>query len=69
VLSLGFINPENLATYVGYLPTLDEAQRRLCELLIGSRIGLREVPEGSIERAIRALEDVIEGLKVIAFQG
>lgn len=69
VLSLGFINPENLATYVGYLPTLDEAQRRLCELLVGSRLGLREVPEGSTERAIRALEDVIEGLKVIAFQG
>lgn len=69
VLSLGFINPENLATYVGYLPTLDEAQRRLCELLIGARLGMRELSEGSIERCIRALEDVIEGLKVIAFQG
>jgi hypothetical protein len=68
VLSLGFINPENIATYIGYLPTLDEAQRRLCELLIGSRLGLREIPEGSTERAIRALEDVIEGLKIIAFQ-
>ena len=69
VLSLGFINPENLATYVGYLPTLDEAQRRLCELLIGARLGMRELSEGAIERAIRAMEDVIEGLKVIAFQG
>lgn len=69
VLSLGFINPENLATYVGYLPTLDEAQRRLCELLIGARLGMRELSEGAIERSIRALEDVIEGLKVIAFQG
>lgn len=69
VLSLGFINPENIATYVGYLPVLDEAQRRMCELLIGARLGLRELPGGSLERAIRALEDVIEGLKVIAFQG
>lgn len=69
VLSLGFINPENLATYIGYLPTLDEAQRRLCELLIGARLGMRELSEGAIERAIRALEDVIEGLKVLAFQG
>ena len=69
VLSLGFLNPENIATYVGYLPTLDEAQRRLCELLIGSRLGLKEVPSGSVERAIRALEDTIEGLKLIAFQG
>jgi hypothetical protein len=69
VLSLGFINPENLATFIGYLPTLDEAQRRLCELLIGARLGMRELSEGSIERCIRALEDCIEGLKVIAFQG
>ena len=69
VLSLGFINPENIATFVGYLPTLDEAQRRLCELLIGARIGMRELSEGSLERAIRALEDVIQGLRLIAFQG
>ncbi len=69
VLSLGFINPENLATYIGYLPTLDEAQRRLCELLVGARLGMRELSEGAIERAIRAMEDVIEGLKVIGFQG
>lgn len=69
VLSLGFINPENIATFVGYLPTLDEAQRRMCELLIGARIGMRELSEGSLERAIRALEDVIQGLRLIAFQG
>lgn len=69
VLSLGFINPENIATYIGYLPVLDEAQRRMCELLIGSRLGIRELPDGALERAIRALEDVIEGLKVVAFQG
>ena len=69
VLSLGFINPENIATFVGYLPTLDEAQSRMCELLIASRLGVREVSEGSLERAIRALEDVIQGLRLIAFQG
>lgn len=69
VLSLGFINPENVATFVGYLPTLDEAQRRLCELLLGARLGMRELSEGSIERAIRAMEDVIQGLRLIAFQG
>lgn len=69
VLSLGFINPENIATFVGYLPTLDEAQRRMCELLIAARLGVRELSEGSLERAIRALEDVIQGLRLIAFQG
>lgn len=69
VLSLGFINPENIATFVGYLPSLDEAQRRMCELLIAARLGMRELSEGSLERAIRAMEDVIQGLRLIAFQG
>jgi hypothetical protein len=69
VLSLGFLNPENVSAFVGYLPTLDEAQRRMCELLVGARLGLRELSDGALERAIRALEDVIEGLKIIAFQG
>ena len=69
VLSLGFLNPENISAFIGYLPTLDEAQRRMCELLIGARLGLRELSDGALERASRALEDVIEGLKVIAFQG
>lgn len=69
VLSLGFLNPENISAFVGYLPTLDEAQRRMCELLIGARLGLRELSDGALERAIRAVEDVVEGLKVIAFQG
>lgn len=68
VLSLGFLNPENISTCIGYLPTLDEAQRRLCELLIVARLGMRELSEGALERAIRALENVIEGLKVVAFQ-
>lgn len=68
VLSLGFLNPENVSAFIGYLPTLDEAQRRMCELLIGARLGLRELSDGALERAIRAVEDVIEGLKVIAFQ-
>lgn len=69
VLSLGFLNPENIATFVGYLPTLDEAQHRLCELLIAARLGLRELSEGALERAIRALEDVVQGLRLVAFQG
>lgn len=68
VLSLGFLNPENLSAFVGHIPVLDEAQHRLCDLLLASRIGLREVPEGAVARAVRAMEDVIDGLKVIAFQ-
>lgn len=68
VLSLGFINPENLMMFVSYLPTIEEAQTKLCELLVTSRLGLKDIPTGALERAVRSVEEVIEGLKVIAFQ-
>lgn len=67
VLSLGFINPENMMTFVSYLPQLDEAQSKLCELLMAARLGMKELPEEAIERAIHGLEGAIEGLNVIAF--
>jgi len=68
VLSLGFLNPENLMAFVSYLPALNEAQEHLCELLIASRMGVREIPEYAVERCIRSLEETIDGLKMIAFQ-
>lgn len=68
VLSLGFINPENVSTFVSYLPTLDEAQKKMCEMLIASRLGLRDVPVSALEKSIRSVEEVIEGLKILAFQ-
>jgi hypothetical protein len=68
VLSLGFINPENIVEFINYIPQLDESQGKMCELLMASRLGLSDVPEGALEKAVRATEEVIEGLKTIAFQ-
>jgi len=67
VLSLGFINPDNLVTFISYLPELDQSQQKLCELLVAARLGLQEISVEALERAVRSLEDVIEGLNVIAF--
>lgn len=67
VLSLGFVNPENLATFVAYLPEIDEAQQHMCEVLLAARLGMSEVPIGSLEKAVKATEGVIEGLRVLAF--
>jgi len=67
VLSLGFINPENMTHFISYLPVLDEAQSKMCELLLGARLGVRDLPVGSLEKAIRSTEEVIKGLKVMAF--
>lgn len=63
ILGLGFLNAENISTFVDLLPALQAASCKLAELLLASRIGLKEVPEVAIERMLFALEDVIRGLK------
>ena len=68
VLSLGFLNPENLGLFIGYMPVIDGAQMKMCELLLAARLGLREVPTPMLEAAIRSVEGVLEGLKILAFQ-
>lgn len=69
VLSLGFINPENIMTFVSYLPTLEDSQAKMCDLLLAARVGLTDVSSTALERAIRSTEEAVEGLKVLAFQG
>jgi hypothetical protein len=68
VLSLGFINPENIMSFVSYMPSIEEAQQKLCDLLLAARVGM-DLPTTALERAVRTVEEVLEGLKVLAFQG
>lgn len=63
ILSLGFLNPENVATFVEMLPSLEACASNLAEMLVASRLGLRDVPEVALERALVALGDTITGLK------
>jgi hypothetical protein len=69
VLSLGFINPENIMTFISYLPDIEDVQTKMCELLFAVRLGLSNVPQSALERAVRSTEEVIEGLKILGFQG
>jgi hypothetical protein len=68
VLSLGFLNSENILGFINALPNIENSQSRLCEMLLGARVGLKDIPEGALERAVKATEDVLDGLKVLAFQ-
>jgi hypothetical protein len=68
VLSLNFLNPENFHSFLEALPLLDAAQGKMCELLVATRLGLRDVPQAALENALRSIEQVIEGLRLIAFQ-
>lgn len=65
ILSMGFINPENISTFANYLPVLDETAAKLAEMLVASRLGLNLIPEGAVERAMKALDEVIEGLRML----
>jgi hypothetical protein len=68
VLSLGFINPENISIFIASLPSIDEAQQKMCELLLAARMGLPDLSVPALEKAVKATEEVFEGLKVLAFQ-
>lgn len=68
VLSLGFINSENIGMFVGRIPTLETAMNHIAEILLGSRLGLVEVPEPAAARCVRALDDVLMGLKALSMR-
>lgn len=66
VLSLGFLNPENVRLFMGRLPYLEKALSMTCEMVVASRLGLSSIPEGAAGRAARALDSVINGLRGLA---
>jgi hypothetical protein len=69
VLALNFLNPENLSTFVDYIPELEETSEKLSEMLLMNYLGMNELPEGAVERAMRNVEDVLVSLKGLAAAG
>ena len=63
ILGLGFINAENISTFVDMLPQLESTASKLAEMLLASRLGLKDIPEVALERMLSAIEDVIRGLR------
>jgi hypothetical protein len=68
VLSLGFINSENVRMYVTHIPYLEKCLSKVCELVLGSRLGLVEIPEYAAARAARGLDEVIQGLRSLSLR-
>jgi len=65
VLSLNFINKDNL---IGFINNIGEMKRILSELskmLIASRLGLSDLDESAIKKTMEGLDDVIHGLENI----
>jgi len=65
LLSLNFLSPENLQKFIAYMPKLEDAVDSLANLLLASRLGLADIPEGSCASALSATEKVLSGLRQI----
>jgi len=65
VLSLHFINPDNVAAFIENLPYFRLTQHKLAELLVAVRLGQTSPPEDAVKRALFALTDVIHKLEVV----
>lgn len=63
ILGLGFITPENMASFVDSLPSLEMVASTLAEMLVAVRLGMAGPPELALERSMIALDDVVQGLR------
>lgn len=69
VLSLGFINPENLAAFLQKLPAMKQSEGFLGELLLLLRLGLQGIKEEPVKGALKSLNRVNEALESLASYG
>jgi hypothetical protein len=69
ILSLNFLNAENLSTFVGYLPELNETASKLSEMLLAARLGQRQIPQEAIEKCLKHLDIVIMGIRALKQRG
>jgi len=65
LLALNFLNPENVEDFVEHLPGLEETASKLASLVFATQLGLQGVPKTAAIRAMRSLDDVIQGLKAL----
>lgn len=62
VLSLKFINDDNVNQYVEYIPQFEKASSHLADLLIAARIGV-DIKEAAVKKAMENMVKVTEQLK------
>ena len=66
LLALNFLNPRNISMFINYLPMLEETTSNLANLLVAARLGEKSLNEDACKEALRNLEDVLSGLKMLA---
>lgn len=63
VLSLNFINEENLQDYIENIGIMKKIIGKLSSILIASRMGLSDINEDAAKKALDGLSQVVEGLE------
>jgi len=62
VLSLNFVNKNNITKFVAMKPLIELAASKIAQLLIASRLGVKLIPEEETATVLHNLNYVIEGL-------
>jgi hypothetical protein len=65
ILSLGFLTPENIEVFMGHIPDLESALRKICELLVMSRLGFN-LDEQHLRTCMTTMDSVITDLNYMA---
>lgn len=65
LLSLNFLNPRNIAMFISYMPIIEETSSQLVNLIVAARLGETTLNEGACVEALRNLEEVIMGLRML----
>jgi len=66
VLSVNFITPENIKTFVDRIPDFNDLLKMLTKMLYAVRLGQKSIDEGKLQSTIRGLDKIIDGLKEVA---
>lgn len=63
LLSLSVLNSDNISKYKDYLPSFEDVENKLAELLFAIRCGLSTVPEENAKLALGHISKLIKGLR------
>jgi len=69
VLSIGFINEENISRFASAKPMLVEVSQMLAKLLLASRLGMEDIPEENVRAALMHIQRIVSGLERLTMLG
>lgn len=65
VLSLNFVNKNNISEFIDSIDEFKDSQSKLARLLVASRLGIEQVDPQVVKTAMENLSEVIDGLEVL----